>query len=206
MKVNEYYVNPENSEKILDILKIGLKPGIQPQLTLTKYRDPDKAAYKINYSTYVSKEEYKQLKEIAKRGIDGVTIQERPIPEKLSLDKIFTEKALEILEEDARKGDPENLVYEVAATPDSNNIKLSLTVSTDAYLELASLATNLPDAENKEAPSDEPNTENNKEDENEMAEILRKFCEFQTLKEIRIPPDDIPVEDGAKRIVIKLKD
>lgn len=206
MKVNEYYVNPENSEKILDILKIGLKPEIQPQLTLTKYRDPDKAAYKINYSTYVSKEEYKQLKEIAKRGIDGVTIQERPIPEKLSLDKIFTEKALEILEEDARKGDPENLVYEVAATPDSNNIKLSLTVSTDAYLELASLATNLPDAENKEAPSDEPNTENNKEDENELEEILRQFCEFQTLKEIRIPPDDIPVEDGVKRIVIKLKD
>lgn len=206
MKVNEYYVNPENSEKILDILKIGLKPEIQPQLTLTKYRDPDKAAYKINYSTYVSKEEYKQLKEIAKRGIDGVTIQERPIPEKLSLDKIFTEKALEILEEDARKGDPENLVYEVAATPDSNNIKLSLTVSTDAYLELASLATNLPDAENKEAPSDEPNAENNKEDENELEEILRQFCEFQTLKEIRIPPDDIPVEDGVKRIVIKLKD
>lgn len=206
MKVNEYYVDPKNGDKVLDILKIGLKPGIQPQLTLTKYRDPDKAAYKINYSTYVSKEEYKQLKEIAKRGIDGVTIQERPIPEKLSLDKIFTEKALEILEEDARKGDPENLVYEVAATPDSNNIKLSLTVSTDAYLELASLATNLPDAENKEAPSDEPNTENNKEDENEMAEILRKFCEFQTLKEIRIPPDDVPVEDGVKRIVIKLKD
>lgn len=206
MKVNEYYVNPENSEKILDILKTSLKPEIQPQLTLTKYRDPDKAAYKINYSTYVSKEEYKQLKEIAKRGIDGVTIQERPLQEKLSLDKIFTEKALEILEEDARKGDPENLVYEVDAAPDGSNIKLSLTVSTDAYLELASLATNPSDSENKEAPSDEPNTENNEEDENEMAEILRKICEFQTLKEIRLPPDDIPVEDGVKRLVIKLKD
>lgn len=206
MKVNEYYVNPENSEKILDILKTSLKPEIQPQLTLTKYRDPDKAAYKINYSTYVSKEEYKQLKEIAKRGIGGVTIQERPLQEKLSLDKIFTEKALEILEEDARKGDPENLVYGVDAAPDGSNIKLSLTVSTDAYLQLASLATDPSDSENKEAPSDEPNTENNEEDENEMEEILRKICEFQTLKEIRLPPDDIPVEDGVKRIVIKLKD
>lgn len=206
MKVNEYYVNPKNGEKVLDILKTSLKPETQPQLTLTKYRDPDKAAYKINYSTYISKEEYKQLKEIAKRGIDGVTIQERPIPEKLSLDKIFTEEALEILEEDVHKGDPENLIYQVDAMPDSNNIKLSLTVSTDAYLELASLATNLPDAENKEAPSDEPNTENNKEDENEMAKILREICEFQKLKEIRIPPDDIPVEDGVKRLVIKLKD
>lgn len=206
MKVNEYYVNPENSEKILDILKTSLKPEIQPQLTLTKYRDPDKAAYKINYSTYVSKEEYKQLKEIAKRGIDGVTIQERPLQEKLSLDKIFTEKALEILEEDARKGDPENLVYGVDAAPDGSNIKLSLTVSTDAYLELASLATDPSDSENKEAPSDEPNTENNEEDENEMAEILRKICEFQTLKEIRFPPDDTPLKNGEKRFVIKLKD
>lgn len=206
MKVNEYYVDSKNGDKILDILKTSLKPEIQPQLTLTKYRDPDKAAYKINYSTYVSKEEYKQLKEIAKRGIDGVTIQERPLQEKLSLDKIFTEKALEILEEDARKGDPENLVYGVDAAPDGSNIKLSLTVSTDAYLELASLATDPSDSENKEAPSDEPNTENNEEDENEMAEILRKICEFQTLKEIRLPPDDIPVEDGVKRIVIKLKD
>lgn len=205
MKVNEYYIAPKNGEKVLDILKIGLKPGIQPQLTLTKYRDPDKAAYKINYSTYISKEEYKQLKEIAK-GIDGVAIQERPIPEKLSLDKIFTEKALEILEEDAHKGDPENLIYQVDAMPDGSNIKLSLTVSTDAYLKLASLATNPPAAENKEAPSDEPNTENNKEDENEMAKILREFCEFQTLKEIRIPPDDVPLKDGEKRIVIKLKD
>lgn len=140
MKVNEYYVNPKKGEKILDILKIGLKPDIQPYLTLTKYRDPDKAAYKISYSTYVSKEEYKQVKEIAKC-IDGATIQERPLPEKFSLDKIFTEKALEILEEDPRKGNPENLIYEVDAEPDSNNIKLSLTVSTDAYLELASLAT-----------------------------------------------------------------
>ncbi|MFU0530310.1 hypothetical protein ACMZ7I_07140 [Gardnerella vaginalis] len=206
MKVNEYYVNPKNGEKVLDILKTSLKPETQPQLTLTKYRDPDKAAYKINYSTYVSKEEYKQLKEIAK-GIDGVTIQERPIPEKLSLDKIFTEKALEILEEDARKGDPENLIYEVAATPDGSNLKLSLTVSTDAYLELASLAKSDRQAQQPQAaPSDEPNTENNKEDENEMEEILQKICEFQTLKEIRIPSDDIPVEDGVKRIVIKLKD
>lgn len=131
MKVNEYYIAPKNGEKVLDILKTSLKPEIQPQLTLTKYRDPDKAAYKINYSTYVSKEEYKRIKAIA---------------------------------------------------------------------------TNPPDAENKEAPSDEPNTENNKEDENELEEILRKFCEFQTLKEIRIPPDDVPVEDGVKRLVIKLKD
>lgn len=205
MKVNEYYVNPENGEKVLGILKTSLKPGISPHLTLTKFRTPDKAAYKINYTTYVSKEEYKQLKEIAK-SIDGVTVKERPIPEKLSLDKIFTEKALEILEEDARKGDPENLVYGVDAAPDGSNIKLSLTVSTDAYLELASLATGLSDSENKEAPSDEPNTESSKEDENEMAEILRKFREFQTLKEIRIPPDDIPVGDGVKRVVIKLKD
>lgn len=148
MKVNEYYIAPKNGEKVLDILKTRLKPEDNLLLTLTKYRVPDKAAYKIGYTTYVSKEEYKQVKEIAK-GIDGVTIQERPLPEKLSLDKIFTEKALEILEEDARKGDPENLVYEVDAAPDSNNIKLSLTVSTNAYLELASLAT-APQKEDKQ--------------------------------------------------------
>lgn len=205
MKVNECYIDAINADKVLDILKTSLEPADNPRLTLTKIRSPYNVAYKIDYTAYVSKKEYKQLKEIAK-GIDGVTVKERPIPEKLSLDKIFTEKALEILEEDARKGDPENLIYEVAATPDGSNIKLSLTVSTDAYLKLASLATNPPAAENKEAPSDEPNTENNKEDENELEEILRKFCEFQTLKEIRIPPDDVPLKDGEKRIVIKLKD
>lgn len=205
MKVNECYIDAINADKVLDVLKTSLEPADNPRLTLTKIRSPYNVAYKIDYTAYVSKKEYKQLKEIAK-GIDGVTVKERPIPEKLSLDKIFTEKALEILEEDAHKGDPENLIYQVDAAPDGSNIKLSLTVSTDAYLELASLATSLPDAENKEAPSDEPNTENNKEDENEMAEILREFCEFQKLKEIRIPPDDIPVEDGVKRLVIKLKD
>lgn len=205
MKVNEYWINALSANKILDELKASLEPEVQPHLTLTKFCTPCGTAYKIDYTAYVSKEDYKRIKAVA-RSNDGATVQERPIPEKLSLDKIFTEKALEILEEDAHKGDPENLIYQVDATPDSNNIKLSLTVSTDAYLKLASLATNLPDAENKEAPSDESNTENNKEDENEMAEILRKFCEFQTLKEIRIPPDDVPVEDGVKRIVIKLKD
>lgn len=133
MKVNEYYVDSDNGEKILDVLKTSLDPNDNPRLTLTKYRTSNEMinAYKIDYTAYVSKEEYKRIKAIA---------------------------------------------------------------------------TNTPDAENKEAPSDESNTENNKEDENEMAEILRKFCEFQTLKEIRIPPDDVPVEDGVKRIVIKLKD
>lgn len=133
MKVNEYYIDSINGEKVLNVLKISLEPEDNPRLTLTKYRlsPAANATYKIDYTAYVSKEEYKQIKAIA---------------------------------------------------------------------------TNLPDAENKEAPSDEPNAENNKEDENELEEILRKFCEFQTLKEIRIPPDDIPVEDGVKRIVIKLKD
>lgn len=148
MKVNEYYINSINGDKVLDILKTSLEPADNPRLTLTKIRSPYNVAYKIDYTAYVSKKEYKQLKKIAK-GIDGVTIQERPLPEKLSLDKIFTEKALEILEEDARKGDPENLVYEVDAAPDSNNIKLSLTVSTNAYLELASLAT-APQKEDKQ--------------------------------------------------------
>lgn len=133
MKVNEYYVNPENGEKILDVLKTSLDPNDNPRLTLTKCRTLNEMinAYKIDYTAYVSKEEYKRIKAIA---------------------------------------------------------------------------TNPPDAENEEVQSDESNTENNKEDENELEEILRKFCEFQTLKEIRIPPDDIPVEDGVKRIVIKLKD
>lgn len=131
MKVNEYYIDAINADKVLDILKTSIEPKDNPRLNLTKIRSPYNVAYKIDYTAYVSKEEYKQIKAIA---------------------------------------------------------------------------TNLPDAENKEAPSDEPNAENNKEDENELEEILRKFCEFQTLKEIRIPPDDIPVEDGVKRIVIKLKD
>lgn len=133
MKVNEYYTDAINADKVLDVLKTSLDPADNPRLTLTKYRlSPDaNATYKIDYTAYVSKEEYKQIKAIA---------------------------------------------------------------------------TSRRDAENKEAPSDEPNTENNKEDENEMAKILREICEFQTLKEIRIPPDDIPVEDGVKRIVIKLKD
>lgn len=141
MKIREYYVSRRQNDKILDILRTSSELRISPRLTLTKFRTPDHASHKIDYTVYVSKEEYKQLKEIAKRGIDGVTIQEQPIPEKLSLDKIFTEKALEILEEDARKGDPKTLVYKVAVTPDGSNIKLSLIVSTDAYLELASLAT-----------------------------------------------------------------
>lgn len=131
MKVNEYYVDPKNGDKVLDILKISLEPEDSLRLTLTKCRSSYNTTYKIDYTAYVSKKEYKRIKAIA---------------------------------------------------------------------------TNPPDAENKEAPSDESNTENNKEDENELEEILRKFCEFQTLKEIRIPPDDIPVEDGVKRIVIKLKD
>lgn len=131
MKVNEYYTDSINADKVLDILKTSLEPEDNPRLTLTKYRTPNNVAYKIDYTAYVSKEEYKRIKAIA---------------------------------------------------------------------------TNLPDAENEEAPSDEPDTESSEEDENEMAEILRKLCEFQTLKEIRIPPDGIPVEDGVKRIVIKLKD
>lgn len=133
MKVNEYYVDPENGEKVLDILKTSLEPEDNPLLTLTKYRlsPATNATYKIDYTAYVSKEEYKQIKAIA---------------------------------------------------------------------------TNLPYTEKEEASSDESNTENNEEEENEMAKILRKICEFQTLKEIRIPSDDIPVEDGVKRIVIKLKD
>lgn len=131
MKVNEYYVDPKNGDKVLDILKISLEPEDSLRLTLTKCRSSYNTTYKIDYTAYVSKEEYKRIKAIA---------------------------------------------------------------------------TNPPDAENKEAPSDEPNTENNKEDENEMAEILREFCEFQALKEIRIPPDDTPLKDGEKRIVIKLKD
>lgn len=65
MKVNEYYVDPKKGEKILDILKIGLMPDNTPFLTLTKYRTPYKAAYKIGYTAYVSKEEYKQIKAIA---------------------------------------------------------------------------------------------------------------------------------------------
>lgn len=131
MKVNEYYTDSINADKVLDVLKTSLEPEGNPRLTLTKIRSPYNVAYKIDYTAYVSKEEYKRIKAIA---------------------------------------------------------------------------TNLPDAENEEAPSDEPDTESSEEDENEMAGILRKLCEIQTLKEIRIPPDGIPVEDGVKRIVIKLKD
>lgn len=65
MKVNESYVDPENGEKVLDILKTSLEPGNDPLLTLTKYRTSDKAAYKIGYTAYVSKEEYKRIKAIA---------------------------------------------------------------------------------------------------------------------------------------------
>lgn len=131
MKVNEYYTDAINADKVLDVLKTSLEPEDNPRLNLTKIRSPYNVAYKIDYTAYVSKKEYKQIKAIA---------------------------------------------------------------------------TNLPYAEKEEASSDESNTENNEDDENEMAEIFRKFCEFQTLKEIRIPPDDIPVEDGVKRVVIKLKD
>lgn len=140
MKAREYWINALNASEILDELKASLEPEVQPHLTLTKFCTPCGTAYKIDYTAYVSKKEYKQIKAIAKSN-DGAAVQERPIPEKLSLNRIFTEKALGILEEDSRKGDPENLIYEVDAEPDSNNIKLSLTVSTDAYLELASLAT-----------------------------------------------------------------
>lgn len=129
MKVNECYIDAINADKVLDILKTSIEPADNPRLTLTKYRSSYNTAYKIDYTAYVSKGEYKRIKAIA---------------------------------------------------------------------------TNLPDAEKEEAPSDEPNAENNKEDENEMPEILRKFCEFQALKEIRIPPDDTPLKDGEKRIVIKL--
>lgn len=131
MKVNECYIDAINADKVLDVLKTSLEPEDNPRLTLTKIRSPYNVAYKIDYTAYVSKKEYKQIKEIA---------------------------------------------------------------------------TNLPYPENEEASSDESNAENNEEEENEMAEILRKFCEFQKLKEIRIPSDDIPVEDGVKRVVIKLKD
>lgn len=65
MKVNEYYVTPCQNDKILDILRTSLEPEDNPRLVLTKFHMPDKAAYKINYSTYVSKEEYKRIKAIA---------------------------------------------------------------------------------------------------------------------------------------------
>lgn len=67
MKVNEYYVDSDNGEKILDVLKTSLDPNDNPRLTLTKYRTSNEMinAYKIDYTAYVSKEEYKQIKAIA---------------------------------------------------------------------------------------------------------------------------------------------
>lgn len=65
MKVNEYYVDSKNADKVLDILKTSLEPEDNPRLTLTKYRTPNETAYKIDYTAYVSKKEYKQIKAIA---------------------------------------------------------------------------------------------------------------------------------------------
>lgn len=65
MKVNEYYVNPENGEKVLDILKTSLEPEDHPRLTLTKYHLSNQTTYKIDYTAYVSKEDYKRIKAIA---------------------------------------------------------------------------------------------------------------------------------------------
>lgn len=67
MKVNEYYVDSDNGEKILDVLKTSLDPNDNPRLTLTKYRTSNEMinAYKIDYTAYVSKEEYKRIKAIA---------------------------------------------------------------------------------------------------------------------------------------------
>lgn len=65
MKVNEYYTDAINADKVLDILKTSIEPADNPLLTLTKYRTPCKTAYKIDYTAYVSKEEYKQIKAIA---------------------------------------------------------------------------------------------------------------------------------------------
>lgn len=65
MKVTEYYIDPKDGEKVLDILKTSLEPEDNPRVTLTKYRVPNNVAYKIDYTAYVSKEEYKRIKAIA---------------------------------------------------------------------------------------------------------------------------------------------
>lgn len=65
MKVNEYYIDSINGEKVLDILKTSLEPEDNPRLTLTKYHLSNQTTYKIDYTAYVSKEEYKQIKAIA---------------------------------------------------------------------------------------------------------------------------------------------
>lgn len=65
MKVNEYYVDPKNGDKVLDILKISLEPEDSLRLTLTKCRSSYNTTYKIDYTAYVSKKEYKQIKAIA---------------------------------------------------------------------------------------------------------------------------------------------
>lgn len=65
MKVNEYYIDAINADKVLDILKTSLEPKDNPRLTLTKIRSPYNVAYKIDYTAYVSKEEYKRIKAIA---------------------------------------------------------------------------------------------------------------------------------------------
>ncbi|ADB14385.1 hypothetical protein ACMWD3_04910 [Gardnerella swidsinskii] len=65
MKVNEYYIDAINADKVLDILKTSIEPKDNPRLNLTKIRSPYNVAYKIDYTAYVSKEEYKQIKAIA---------------------------------------------------------------------------------------------------------------------------------------------
>lgn len=65
MKVNDYYIDAINADKVLDILKTSIEPADNPRLTLTKYRLSGNATYKIDYTAYVSKEEYKQIKAIA---------------------------------------------------------------------------------------------------------------------------------------------
>lgn len=65
MKVNECYIDAINADKVLDVLKTSLEPADNPRLTLTKIRSPYNVAYKIDYTAYVSKKEYKQIKAIA---------------------------------------------------------------------------------------------------------------------------------------------
>lgn len=66
MKTRNYPIGSLTSDKILDELKADLEPEDTACLTLKKYSVTFDTIYEINYSTYVSKEEYKRIKEIAK--------------------------------------------------------------------------------------------------------------------------------------------
>lgn len=66
MKVTEYYLDAINADKVLNVLKTSLEPEDNPRLILTKHRTSYETAYKIDYTAYVSKEEYKRIKEITK--------------------------------------------------------------------------------------------------------------------------------------------